>query len=457
MTTQVVPKLSIGLKSDGPNIAEDSIPKLKKSLSMNFNSSLRNISILSPRGQEAVVQKDKPQIKSVSGENSKDGSLAETQKEILSLKEELSNSRRMTKEHQTTSGRREMKRASTVRDTVRPTITSSVTSSGNKIEEEDESGSSSAESKTIASLKHELAKLKEELLDKDKKYKEKVEECDRIKESELKLTQENQRLKVEIENSKESVSEDDSSNSNDKKVKLLQRKLEIIQKRMAEMDSHRSKLLSEFQALQVEKFEVQKKLDKTIEEFNISKSKNERYERDISFYKEELKKTDEDLDRVSRQLREKQLELDDAINDQEDGDRKSEEVEALEIKNLELEEKCSILAQQLDRLCTHVEKTSGLYKQVESLTEENSKLNGEINRLNEDILLLEEDLRVKETEIQQISADNEDMQKYLIKLGYQAVIIDGRLEFQELPQSSVSVDDEEENLEGLSVDDLLNG
>jgi len=114
------------------------------------------------------------------------------------------------------------------------------------------------------------------------------------------------------------------------------------------------------------------------------------------------------------------------------------------------EEKCTVMAVQLKRLCDALEEHGSIHERLISANEENLKMAHHLSELEDENAMLCEELRVREEDNAVLAADNDDMVVKFKELGLQIKIKheDNKISFEEYVK---------ENLEGLSIDELLNG
>jgi chromosome segregation ATPase len=155
---------------------------------------------------------------------------------------------------------------------------------------------------------------------------------------------------------------------------------------------------------------------------------------------------------------------------------KDKKIAQLEASLEEIHGKSALLADQLNRMCDEVEKGEKVVARMEIITKENQTLKHENANLTTDLETLKEELQQKEKEILTVLDDNDKMVAKLITLGYQVQVEDdSALTFTEIAIPSkdgkkpipAKVQDKkdtsnnfkiiQEDLSGLSIDELLNG
>jgi len=102
------------------------------------------------------------------------------------------------------------------------------------------------------------------------------------------------------------------------------------------------------------------------------------------------------------------------------------------------EEKCGVMAIHLKRLCDALEESDMVHEQLIATNEENEKLRQILVELELDFASLQEDNAV-------LAADNNELVEKLAEFGLKTSIKENKLTFLK------------ENLEGLSIDELLDG
>jgi len=113
-------------------------------------------------------------------------------------------------------------------------------------------------------------------------------------------------------------------------------------------------------------------------------------------------------------------------------------IEKLSKEKLYFEDKCGVMAIHLKRLCDALEESDMVHEQLIATNEENEKLRQILVELELEFAALQEDNAA-------LIADNNELVEKLAEFGLKTSIKENKLTFLQ------------ENLEGLSIDELLDG
>jgi len=158
---------------------------------------------------------------------------------------------------------------------------------------------------------------------------------------------------------------------------------------------------------------------------------------------------------------------------------KDRKIAGLEATLAEIQKQSVLLADQLNRMCDEVEKGEKIYERLEVVSKENTNLKQQNTSLGSEVHSLRDELVQKENEIGTLLDDNDTMVAQLVALGYKVEVGEGSTESLKITppnapvstpsrnittKSSAPTTDNKKNqpapnedLSGLSIDELLNG
>jgi len=285
----------------------------------------------------------------------------------------------------------------------------------------------------------------------------------------------NQQMNEDLERSKDRIEE-------------LQTKLETLvveldqRPTISEVTEYTSQVTYELVDLKKENFKLTKERDDARNEVQQLTREKKLIEEENLFIQEELKLTNDEVELqkdyarekevcILKQLEEKNLEILNLQQQLQSGisgilkedlpNPKNEELSHLysenecllaSVKTYEIElqklsqekfffeEKCSTLATQLRRLCNVLEESDTLHEKLIVSNEENEYLKQKVAELEEQNVSLRED-------VEMLEEDNDELVNKLTEMGMTIAIRQDKLIFSP----------EKESLDGLSIDELLNG